>query len=1267
MSNNKRQKRRSNSFHIYTNKNTIMEDFQNSNEEESLSKSIIIAKKDMIVAKKIQNIDLTTYNYIFVGRQFSGTIVQDFDSFIQLLNNIKKRYNPKLFKINNYIENIKKDGKFPLNNNNLTNLISFNKIKPKNIEISINNRYIKTYELNNKYINFYGTKSFFKGKHCFEIEILNMREPILAYGLINISFIESFKLAFRKQTAINIKAIEKINLDYLNIFKLANPIFFEDNKKYYNHFITYGDILGLCFDLEQKLLYLFVNGVVRATHILNVEMGENCCFVPIISIGNYTEIIFNSGENLKFYKNYRNFGFIPLDEKGKNNFEKSQLKYVTDEFINILINNGKSIINNKNIAYSDINQIYHIIFNFLGNISFHHSYIIQNSFIKPFLDKYSKEKFDNNNKNDNDLENYYICIKYILNCSKDKKAILKNIFFNLAESIHIFMRKGEIDNIYKVQKLIQLFVLLFCKKEIKDIFSKMPKTTRKLFKSIFVSYHINVSTLKNKYLDFLVSNNNLKIIHINIILDNIKNNDPIYFPNIITSKNDLKNEIFLAQLNLNNSYNIYSTFFADLIIKLFRNGIDTQNKSMFKIFKKFLDIQVNGLFKTCLCKMKFKFNDIFKNIFLPAMNLFNQEYIKKDKIISIKKYLSKNETDGEKIGGTLKYIYEVYPKEIPNFEKKLNYTINDYNNIIFIEIIYFFFIKENSIDLWSTLDNIVKKYIDYINFGFLKEVKNESIEKKNIALVDYIIYKLYQFNLSDLNIFLQFLYNLSDFILKELYPQKLIYFLPDIIILKFEFIIPLLKNISNLLKSSYNLQPKNNIDKVKQLFIEDKNKFISQLEGLNDDCFKQYLCILVKIIGDENIKKLVLKCESVQFLNNYIYINRYFTDEDLYSIFNFINCIHNNSDYKKYAINFMKIFENEMSLKESKYYNFGTRIIKLIKNNKDFLRILIILLYNNVNSSLTKLEERFCEYKFKPKSNQSNQNNDNNNNDNDDNNDIQSQLLNFFIGIPILDGVNRNGRNRNPFIIFRRLNNSSQLTDNEKLSLLEESFKDTNNQFIKLINFYRISTDITQLYDNNSFENKYLNNLLLSLYNIIFSPNNISKLFDDNNSNIINNIHYKKLLTNINIFYRILICNIMKQKNDNLLKEISKQRNMFHLKDILQILEKFNPPKDDKQKDKYSVLKSFIDMLETIIPEEETLKSINNFTSNNGTEVTRSGTKIEQNICPICADSIIDTHLLPCEHSICRNCLFHYLSENKICPFCRVEIKGIKEDPNFKI
>ena len=110
------------------------------------------------------------------------------------------------------------------------------------------------------------------------------------------------------------------------------------------------------------------------------------------------------------------------------------------------------------------------------------------------------------------------------------------------------------------------------------------------------------------------------------------------------------------------------------------------------------------------------------------------------------------------------------------------------------------------------------------------------------------------------------------------------------------------------------------------------------------------------------------------------------------------------------------------------------------------------------------------------------------------------------------------------------------------------------------------------------------------------------------------------------------------------------------MKEILEVFEKIIPSQNELQKEKYKKMKEFIEKLE-----EENIKN------NDGIDITKSEAKNESNICSICADSIIDTHLLPCGHSLCRNCLFHYLSNNKICPFCRIKIDGIKEDPNLKI
>ena len=1325
MSNNKNHRRRSNSLDLNQNQNKTNDELKDENDD-ILSKSILLKKKEMITYKNIQNIELNTYDYIFVGRQFYEGNVHDFSSFIQYLNNIKSKYNPSLMKNNEISENIKKEGKFSFTHDNITKLISFHKKRNKNIEISTNTRYIKTYNLDNNYINFYTSKSLFKGKHCFEIEILNIEQPNLSFGLINTTYIEPFRNTFKDTSLFKINVLSQLNIDNIIFFKISEPFFIQKNGEIYNHYISYGDILGCCYDFEKKLFYLFLNGEIVNTFVLNIKIGKYMSFLPIISIGNYTEIIFNPGHNLEYIKSYENFGFVPLDEKGKNNYEISKLREVTDQYKDILIYNGKTIINSQKISYSDINQIYHIIFDFLGNVSFQHSYIIQKSFIEPYLLKLNKVDYK-------DFDLYYLILKYILNLSKDKKLIIKNIFLNLSETIHIFLRKG-IKFLNQISILLNLLIYLFGKTEIINILSKMPKTLTKIFRSIFVSFHIHDSKLEKDNFDFIIkkndninisnnnnntisfnrnnnnninnnqqSNNNININNrINIqnigtrienALNNNNNNHNInnsYFPNIIISKDTLIRIIDLNQINLLTITKEIIDLYSKLIIILFKNGTENENKNIYNIFKIFYEKETNSTLKYSLIrKNSYIFFDLFKTIFISAMKSFNNEYTKKDRIISIKKYLSEYEVDGEKIGGTIKHIHEVFSKQIPNFEDLLKYKINKYDNIIFIELLYIFFVKEYSENFWGLLISTIKKMINCFNLNFLKNVKNESFEKIHASLIDYVNYNLNLINLDDLEIFIQFLYNLSDFILNELYPKKLIYFIPEIIIFKFEFVFNFIIQATSFIKLHYDKQKFNSLRDGK------KEEFISKLMKLSMKCFEKYLSILIKILEDQNIKKLELKCISVENLKNYLYLVEYFSDENLNSIFTFINLIHNNSEYNNYTQRFLKIFDSQINLKTSKYFNLALRINKLCQNNKNFIRTIILLLYNNMNTSLSRLGERFCEYKFKSISsqNQTNQinninnnnnqinninnnnqivnnnyqiNNINNNNNNQINNNINNNQINainnnqnnninnpfefFFIGFEI----RRNNRVRNPLFIIRR--NNAQLSDHDKLVLLEESFNDVRSQFLKLIHFYQISSDIKELYDFNSFENKILINLLLNLYNVIFSPNNMKKIDEKN-------IPYKKLLNEVNNFYNIIISNIINQKNQDILKEISKQRNILHFKEILQSLEKFNPVKDEKD-DRYKYFKDFIEQLEKLVPEEEVKTKID---IDNDKEMTKSGNKIDNNLCTICADSAIDTHLIPCDHSLCRNCFFQCLSENKTCPFCRVEIKGIKEELDFKI
>ena len=142
--------------------------------------------------------------------------------------------------------------------------------------------------------------------------------------------------------------------------------------------------------------------------------------------------------------------------------------------------------------------------------------------------------------------------------------------------------------------------------------------------------------------------------------------------------------------------------------------------------------------------------------------------------------------------------------------------------------------------------------------------------------------------------------------------------------------------------------------------------------------------------------------------------------------------------------------------------------------------------------------------------------------------------------------------------------------------------------------------------------------------------------------------------------------NITSINKENIMKELSKRRNIYHLKEIGQCFNKLKDRNNNVKNNFCNYLKNFNDFvkyLDSLVSENKTKKLIINvnFPRNSGIQSK------DKNLCPICSDSVIDTYILPCEHSICRNCLLSMISGNKVCPFCRTEIKGIKEDKNFHI
>ena len=1130
------------------------------NKEEIIElKADIIKHKKMIRYKKLQNIDLTLYDYIFLNRQFGNYKIDDFASFQRLLEEIKKKYKPNLLNFRN-IENIKKEGKFSFDKYNLTKLIPFSDKIGNNIDISINDKYLETNDSKTEYTCFFLSKAIFKGKHCFELETLNLNVTLLNLGLVNINDINIIKKEIDNKLIYeyNTNILKSIDFDF---YKLLNIIFIKkNNDNMYHHYTSYGDIFGFCFDFDKKFLNVYLKGELINTLALCLGINEINSYVPFFCLGKSTKIIFNPGENLKYGDIYKKMGYIPLDENKKNNLDISQLTKVTNDYIDILFNHGKDLINNKHITYSDINQIYHTIFDFLGNISFQYSCVVQKCFINNIV---------MNNSNDIDCEFYYICIKYILNSVKNQKYILKNIILNLVESIHIYLMKGNTS----YHKLYELISYLFSKKDLVNIICTFSSNIiQKIFSQILIPFHPYYELFKNINLDSSINSKK------NYISTNQNNNNynKFIFKNIKTSFEAFMKNIIFAQ-NINEKQKSYKTF-SNFVETILNYGVESENNknksnNIFNSFESFLQKEKEHFTNYHFSEKRL--NKLFKSFFIPGMYLFNKSYNKINKENNLLSYSIKYfiENKSEKLGDSK--LNEKLITDIPNFEEIANMKINNINNIFLIEF-FDFFLCENIGYIWCNLNRLVQDEEEEFTYkSFYNSTKNDSFDTIHYKFIKFIKYKLSFLNLDDIEVILYFLINVANFLFNELYKKNLIYSLPEHIFYKFEKIISFLDIILN------KFSPKNNdfLDdylKYNEIDLEHAQKEKkNNLEELCKRCMSLYVKILIKIISDDNIEKVKFKCYMVEILLYNLSNESSYTNEQIIIIINFINKIDKN-EYREYIFEFIEILDEKI-ITNNNFTQFGLRLSNIIndKKNINILKTLFKFLNSIIYYYLPELDEICYKCKLSEKSLVLDCTQKDNNN-----NEIDGHISKIDINESSND--------------FLKTEKTLNLFEDEYIN---SYFKNVNNYIIILIHFYKLTNNISDLYEFNEFGIKYIYDLLLSLYeHLIIHIKNIEKI---NANNII--LLYVKICSNIFVLYHNIFF-IISHLNYNIVKEMAKRRKIYHIKDIITCLSiliesqkvnnLINKFAIEKLKNCATFLNEFHAKLEKLIPEEETLINI---------------------------------------------------------------------------
>ena len=233
----------------------------------------------------------------------------------------------------------------------------------------------------------------------------------------------------------------------------------------------------------------------------------------------------------------------------------------------------------------------------------------------------------------------------------------------------------------------------------------------------------------------------------------------------------------------------------------------------------------------------------------------------------------------------------------------------------------------------------------------------------------------------------------------------------------------------------------------------EKQTYIKEIIKLSENCVKQYVSFLSKIISDKNVKITYLKCHVFKALQALLAREQFFTDEEVLCFLNFINEIYNDEIYKTEVFNFTKIFNSKLRKSDNSFTKLGSRLYKIFKqkDNNNILRVILILLYNNINSSLSNLEENLAEFRQ---------------NINDNNNGFSGlSINNAFSNIINEDNLNNHNLDINNINSNNANNNSQLIVKNKKLKKLKNYLKDTNNHFIKLKHFYSLCSDIFELYD----------------------------------------------------------------------------------------------------------------------------------------------------------------------------------------------------------
>ena len=580
-----------------------------------------------------------------------------FTKKVQALNK-----DPKLYKTD--IDKMKLVGKiytsyqtgFDINEIGRNNMaIKFNKLK---IECIANINTFQSIAANNCIIS---------GKWCYEV-------TLLTNGLFQIGFCQ-LNTPFTRHNGVG---DDKTSYAYDGWRKVS----WNGEKKMYGKHWESGDVIGVCIDMDKKIIEYYLNGEPLGIAFNNISKGENIAYFPALSINKGESCIFNFGQ-LPFkyeYKNYQSFDTPISKINGIDTIMHDSLQ-MWGKNILPLLETGKLTEYQILLLNTDI---FNLVKQYINDL------YVFNKAILPFLIELKTGKLSSLPENNNySFSNFILTILDII----PDPEIQKNTGYQIFESISveiletamrmgIYIKSGEQtlqNKLYYYENLMKTFISLLKCDKITNLF--LQKDTLEVFRNIFNSNWLHIGEMIEFVLgqEKIYRSNNPPI---KLVLKDIKKQilDPKekFFYKINETISKYSAQLILFLLKDTRKFHegvILKDKFNDLIKYGYNSGGD---EIIFNVMG--MHNRIN------------KQEPIFlKNIFMNLIYMFNENFLKmKFEEISTFQWFYRTDPNGVYfdevgIGGTISHVTSEYASMVPD---SMRIKTEEFGHDFFHKIVY---------------------------------------------------------------------------------------------------------------------------------------------------------------------------------------------------------------------------------------------------------------------------------------------------------------------------------------------------------------------------------------------------------------------------------------------------------------------------------------------------------------------------------------------------------------------------------------------------